>query len=185
MSILKEDAEIDALDLKELHEGAAGITPRFGAVLSEAASVCLDDQQTGNPVNMELSGSIMGNINVGWDVPTLQAKRCYADLEVATEHGAYGIAALLIRHFSDCEVVERSRKGTGFDYWIGEKGGDDKLFQRKARLEVSGIRKGTIGDIESRVRRKQEQTKRTAGTIPAIVAVVEFGRPHARLVEEA
>jgi len=39
-------------------------------------------------------------------------------------------------------VIERSRKGTGFDYWLGSADEVGELpFQNKVRLEVSGIGK--------------------------------------------
>jgi hypothetical protein len=54
-------------------------------------------------------------------------------------------------------VVERSRRGTGFDYWLGKKGDNNQLpFQNAVRLEVSGIRKGDDGKIKARAKQKLE-----------------------------
>ncbi|MEB3337992.1 MAG: hypothetical protein VKJ46_11045, partial [Leptolyngbyaceae bacterium] len=76
-------------------------------------------------------------------------------------------------------VIERSRKGTGFDYWLGIQDSASILpFQRMARLEVSGIRKGHQGQINARVKQKTEQTRPSdAQGLPAYIIVVEFSRP--------
>jgi hypothetical protein len=73
-------------------------------------------------------------------------------------------------------VVERSVKGLGFDYWLGDKD-DDELFAGKARLEVSGILSGSRSQAQARVRQKREQMKPSDRLAPGYVAVVEFGTP--------
>jgi hypothetical protein len=110
-------------------------------------------------------------------------RRTWNDLEEAVEHGAYGLAALIIAEHTHLEVVERSRKGTGFDYWLGQKGeGGGALFQHAARMEVSGIQHGDDKTIEARVRKKLEQTTRTDGTLPAFIVVIEFSTPRVQVV---
>ncbi|MFH1157832.1 MAG: hypothetical protein V1721_02960 [Pseudomonadota bacterium] len=68
------------------------------------------------------------------------------------------IAILALKTLTGKEVLERSRKGPGFDYWVGDKD-DDQLFSGKARLEVSGILCGDEAKIKSRVTQKKAQTK--------------------------
>jgi hypothetical protein len=47
-----------------------------------------------------------------------------------------------------------------------------------ARLEVSGIRRGSRSQINARVKQKTEQTGASdAGELPAYIIVVEFSRP--------
>lgn len=79
--------------------------------------------------------------------------------------------------------MERSAKGTGIDYWLGDDA-EGPPFQNKARLEVSGILRAE-GNVETvvsgRVRAKQRQTQRSSGTLPACVVVVEFGSPLAEV----
>ena len=82
-----------------------------------------------------------------WPATTDQARNCYNDRQFAAELGAYGIAVLLVERLTDLTVVERSRKGTGFDYWLGPKGRAQPLFQDKQKLEVSGILAGDEGDV--------------------------------------
>lgn len=81
-------------------------------------------------------------------------------------------------HYSPYTVIERSRKGTGFDYWLGDK--NSYLFQKKARLEVSGILKGDDSLLKSRHAAKEEQTSKSDELcIPAYVSVIEFSKPKA------
>ena len=82
---------------------------------------------------------------------------------------------------TEYHVVQRSWKGTGFDYWLGLK--EDELFQNAARLEVSGIRQGGDKDMEKRIKQKTDQiSKSDRMRLPAFVVVVEFGRPLAAVV---
>lgn len=173
------------ITLDDLSSGMPGITSKFGASLAEAATICLEEQSHHSGVQMKVDGDCDHNLAVRWQPveDPGQARRCWADPEVTTEHGAYGVASLLVSALTDLTVVARSRKGTGFDYWLGPKGETDTLFQNKTRLEVSGIAKGTLSDIGARTRRKLKQTEQSDGTsLPAVVAVVEFGAPRSRLV---
>ncbi len=80
------------------------------------------------------------------------------------------------------KLVERSAKGTGFDYWIGEN--ESLPFRLRTRLEVSGILRGTMAEVEQRVEQKCRQTERSDSTrLDALVFVVEFSRPLAKVVK--
>ncbi|MDZ8138567.1 MAG: hypothetical protein RM049_25205 [Nostoc sp. DedQUE04] len=82
-------------------------------------------------------------------------------------------------------VIERSRKGTGFDYWLGSEDEAGELpFQNQVRLEVSGIRKADDNRIRARVKQKIEQTNPSDGEFPAYVIIVEFSRPLSFIVEK-
>jgi hypothetical protein len=171
------------LPLQLLMDGAPGITPGFGKGLAEAASVCLSGQGHVSPTPMVIGGVLTGDAQISWDAPNDQTRRCWADDDVTTEHGAYGVATLLISEISDLQVVARSKRRTGFDYWLGAKDDVGPLFQGKARLEVSGIRRGGNAAISRRVRDKLKQTQQSDGLLPAIVVVVEFGGPQSRVAE--
>ena len=58
------------------------------------------------------------------------------------------------------------------------------LFQRKARLEVSGICQGSDSLIQARVNIKLEQIRPSDDLAPGYVSVVEFGTPKARIVKK-
>lgn len=178
------DTTDPALLLQDLGEGMPGISPVFGAAVAEAASVCLSERDHSSPKAMAVQGVMTLDVQLKWDAPTAQARRAWADPEVATEFGAYGIASLLITLCCPLTIVERSRKGTGFDFWLGSQDDPGPLFQARARLEVSGIRQGSDQSVASRTRQKLTQTDRSAGALPAVVVVVEFSQPLSHLSEK-
>jgi len=131
---------------------------------------------------MKVDGDWSETFEVSWDPLSSTASATWGDRFEAAEHGTYGVATLLAEELADLTVVERSAKGTGFDYWLGPKSEDGDLFQKTVRLEVSGIlADGTR--ISSRVSKKKKQTDQSAGPIPALVIVVEFGTPKARMAK--
>jgi hypothetical protein len=179
---VKESVRRD-LVLESLANGFPAIPEVAGLNLAQAGAVCLDQHGHPKGVEMRVSGDFAEIFNLYWPDVTDQMRRFWNDAEVATEHGAYGIACLLIRSLTPFTVIERSRKGTGFDYWLGSEG--DFLFQKKARLEVSGIGKGSAQQIAYRVNVKLKQTARSDGTLPAYVIVVEFSAPTSQVVRKA
>jgi hypothetical protein len=108
--------------------------------------------------------------------------RTHGDPEVAVERGACGIAIVLVTAMSGYTVVHRSYKSTGVDYFLGDR--EDFLFQSKARLEVSGILRGSEREVRRRIKSKVEQTKQSdAMQIPAVIVIVEFSRPVVKVVQ--
>ena len=70
-----------------------------------------------------------------------------------------------------------------FDYWLGDR--DSLLFQKKARLEVSGIFKGDDSVIRKRYALKNEQTSKSDSLLlPAYISIVEFGTPKVLFVHK-
>lgn len=168
------------LNLDDLTSGFPHIPSACGEALSQAVAVSLESQGHSSGVILKISGLHKKSFAVYWTVSVTEAVlRYWNDLEAAVEQAAYGVAVLLMRSLTGYSVIERARRGTGFDWWLGS---DDALFQAKARLEVSGILRGTPRRINSRVKVKLEQTRRSdACTLPAYVVVVEFGTPQGRV----
>lgn len=155
------------------------VTPSFGTSLAEAGAVCLDNVGHPNCAELHVKGLHKTKFKLLWPEVTAQMKNCYNDLQASTEHGAYGIALLLMKQLTDFTVIQRSRKGPGFDYWLGKDG--SSLFQDKARLEVSGILKGP-SKVPSRVKQKLAQVTPSDGIFPAYVVVIEFSTPLSQVV---
>lgn len=170
-------------DLNYLGSPAVPYVPSsYGANLAEAAGVCLESQGHDHGVVIQVRGHIVGDYSVEWPTITEEHRRFRNDEPKATEEGALGVAILLVELKTQYSVIEISRKGTGFDYWLGETA--DVTVQRKARMEVSGIRNGTSREVNARVRQKLDQTKASDsiyGDLPAYVIVVEFGTPRAEV----
>ena len=151
-------------------------------MLAQGAAVCLESEGHTQGVTLDVRGDVTGSYAVTWPVVTEQALRTWAEPRVATERGAEAIAVLLAQQETGDTVIEMSRQGTGFDFWLGEETGI--VAQRKARLEVSGIRRGSDGDVRARVSEKVRQINRRDsqfGVYPAWVIVVEFARPLAEV----
>src|SRR5688572_29800752 len=111
------------LNLQELGSGTVGITPIFGAMLCEAASFSMEVNTHASGVAMALSGCLGEHeFKVVWPATAPNAPATYNDPQVAAEFGAYGVAVLLVENLTAFTVAERSRKGSGFDFWLAPKG---------------------------------------------------------------
>jgi hypothetical protein len=159
-----------------------GLNRTCGTLLAEAAAVCLENREHRTGVTLHLTGVQARQLPMDWPAVNDQARRSHNDLTEATERGACGIAILVVCDLTGMVVVERSKKGPGFDYWLGEED-DDELFQRKARLEASGLLAGSRSQLQARVRQKREQVRPSDHLAPGYVAVVEFGTPIIACVE--
>lgn len=151
-------------------------------MLAQAAVVCLDHEGHASGVELIVESAEKRKFSLLWSESVSEAaRRFWNDLGEATHQGAYAAAILLVRSLTGLTVLERSRKGTGFDWWLGN---DDNLFQKKARLEVSGILRGSRKRINSRVQARLRQTGRSDNLgLTAYVVVVEFGNPRAKVMQ--
>ena len=176
------------LRLADLADGLPGITPVVGAYLAEAGVVRFEEQNHSTGVELNVDGHFETIYRVYWENNvTDQMSRAWRDSEETTEHAACGIALLLICDLTGYTVIGRSRKKNGFDYWIGtEEENEDEppSLENKIRLEVSGICKGTSGDIKARINEKSRRLGRFPNPLPAYIIVVEFSMPLSRVVIE-
>ena len=180
------------MDLAKLFEGLPGLTKRLGGVHYEAALVCLEKHHQSG-VQCHLLNSLNENLSIlelVWaEEITEQTRNSWNDLIEATEWGAAGIAILVILECTEYTVIRRSKRGTGFDYWLGyKKDVDDvgeNVLKDEACLEVSGIlSEQKRGRIRQRVREKIEQTKKSDDLgMPAYIVVVEFSSPVVYMVD--
>jgi hypothetical protein len=170
-------AKTATFNLATLAEGTMpGLSRACGTLLAEAAAVCFEERQHRTGVTFHLTGVKAEQFLMEWPAVDDQARRSHNDLQEATERGAYGVAILIVCDLTGLVVVQRSKKGPGFDYWLGDED-DDLLFEGKARLEVSGILVGSRSQVQTLVRQKKEQVKPSDHLAPGYVAVVEFGTP--------
>lgn len=119
------------MDLHALDAGMPGITPAFGQYLRQAAAVVYLEERSHQPgVEMPVEGAYVQRYIVSWSGATMQERRCLGDPEVATEHGAYGIAALLAVSLTGMTVIERSRKGTDIELLARTEEGQGRALWR-------------------------------------------------------
>ena len=177
----KPQKKINISDLKDRKK--TGIPSGTGAFLAEISIVCLENEEHTSGIKMAVN---YDNEDQGcvlfWHDPESEFSRFFhKDLDEATQFGATGIAILLIKTLTPFKVVQRSYKTTGIDYWLVSK--KSLIFQKAARLEISGNRREKRSSYQSRVTQKIEQTKQSDSTdLPAFIVVVEFSTPKARMV---
>ncbi len=166
-----------AINLKEIEDGMPGITPTVGKQLYEACMCCLHRSEHEQRVIFNTHKEIQEEVEAYWvDEFTEQVDRTWQDQECCTEEGAICVSALMVKNTTEYTIIERSRKGTGFDYWLGKE--DGIPFQKSARLEVSGIFKGDSNTIKQRYQKKVKQTKPSDDTgLKAYISIVEFSQP--------
>lgn len=169
------------LVLDDLRAGIGGVTPGIGGALAEAAIVCLTSCSHRPGVGLRLSGRLSITCPVDWTPPVGPVVANWADDDEATEYGACGIALRLVHVELGLELAQRSRKGTGFDYWLAPSGTGSGLFQGMTRLEVSGIRHGTTSAVNARLKRKIEQVSSHQSALPSAIVVVEFSTPRSKV----
>ena len=178
---LAKQASQAVLDIGSLKLGYPALVPESGVRLAFAAAICLEECRHKPGANLSVTGITETTFRLRWPRTTDRVRREWSDLQEVTEHGAVGVAILLVDRLADCHIVQRAVKGTGVDYWLGPKG--SRAFQGTARLEVSGILSGATDVVERRVARKLVQTEKSDNTrLPAFVVVVEFGSPLAVMV---
>ncbi|MDX1975014.1 MAG: hypothetical protein SFT92_04995 [Rickettsiales bacterium] len=170
------------LHLTLLESGMPGLTPAWAKVLCEAAAVCLEEKKHKTGVTLFLSGLTTETILLEWNAVDEQQRKAHKDIHEATEYGACGLAILLVKKLTGKVVLERSYKGSGFDYWLGDENHDSAdLFAGKARLEVSGMLEGNKNALNARVKQKKSQIQPSRHLAPGFVAVTEFSNPMAHV----
>jgi hypothetical protein len=155
------------------------LSPGFRLYIEEAVRFCLDYNNHLAGKVLEVDGHYQGRFELRWIALARNYWNAFADCQAAVEHAAYGIAFLLMLTLTEHRVIQRSAKGTGFDFWLGNRGVPG--FQNHARLEISGILLGP-SRVRSRGLEKQVQSRRSDSTgLPVYVVIVEFSHPKSRI----
>jgi hypothetical protein len=174
---------LDDLDIKP-----GCISKSFRVMCAEACVMTLYELSHRSGETLQVSGLKNQRFQLVWsDKITQEMRNTWTEQNFTTDQAAVAMSFLLMPKLTDFSVIHRSRKGTGFDYWVAPSGTkcDEALpFDRAARLEISGIYRGSNGDIQKRVQQKIEQTKQSDGTrLPAYVIVIEFSKLNSTLVK--
>lgn len=165
------------LDLAWLSAGTRHLSQALCGGLVEAAVVLLEE--CGHKTGVALEG-LPHNAVVSWASPDPRAAASNADPQDATEFGATAIAILLVKATTPHEVIRRSRKGTGFDWFVGPA---DAVapFAGAQCLEVSGILAEDDAKMKRRLDDKVRQIVRGGQDLPGYAVVVGFTAPCARI----
>lgn len=168
----------DTVALSELSKGMPGITPAQGAFMQENVVVALCRAGHHCPTQVSLSGVARKDIDIIWDDGSLteQMKAAHNDEQDNTEYAAVGVSALLTPYLTDYTIIQRSQKGTGYDYALAKK---ETPFVFAALLEVSGIFRETPDNtIVKRAAEKRKQIRKSEKmNLEEYISIVEFSTP--------
>ena len=169
------------IDLNSLLKGMPGMSPKKAAALTEAAEYCLflNKHAPGCSVRCESNGAIRRKLVWPIGPNKMQLAATHNDKQEATEDGAAAVAVAFAKVELGLIVTFRSPKdGGGCDYWLGEEGSEDELFQGKARLEVSGVLYSDDKECKARLQLKVAQVKKASYEgVDSYAGVVGFREP--------
>ncbi len=113
-----------------------------------------------------------------------QLLAAYADLVRATDNAAIAVALLLVRELTEYTAIEQSAIGTTIDYYLAPRSRDATfIFNRTARLEVSGIlRENNNNTVDRRIQDKIRRLRSENG-MSTFIVVTEFSRPWSKMVQ--
>ena len=181
------------LSLEELLEpDSPCLTDALGERTYEAIMMCFEHHGHESSLDSDvinLKREKLANAEIRWTgqnsksntVRISRIRRSFGEARNAVETAAEGFAHLIIPKLTGYHLMWRANIGEGVDYWLGSENDPDAYdFENAvARLEVSGtLRKRYLSSIEYIVNDKLEQTEDSDDSeVPALVLVVEFGRP--------
>jgi len=158
-------------DLDELHPG---VTRGVAAAFDEAARVCLDRHHTSPIIFAVDRGENSCEGATAWEATDARTQGAWANETDTTEAGAYCVALVAIEAADGLVAVRRAEGLTGADYYLGKSGEAVEDLERSYRLEVSGVDKGGMTALRSRLGQKVRQAQDGKSNLPAIAAVVGF-----------
>jgi hypothetical protein len=145
----------------------------------EAAVVCLDGQGHAQNCHLEVEGDFSEKFRISRCGATAAMKASHNDDVKAVEHGAEGIAFLLMLRLTPYRVVQQSKRGHADDWWLAPRG---RLFQDAARLECSGVLAGDHEETARRTKEKVGRLTRARPTRPTYICVTNFKHARAKVV---
>jgi len=111
--------------------------------------------------------------DLNWSPADDMLRRSYNNHDDATRDGAYVVAFAAVEELEGLVSIARAETKTGADYYMLPRGSNPTDLEEAVRLEVSGT-DGDPAAVRSRLKAKQEQTRKGTGEEPAIAAVVGF-----------
>ena len=172
-------ARMRQLNIESLFRKTPRLSQGCTLLRGEAAAVCLDSQGHPQKCHLEVEGDFTEKFRVSRCPVTDAMKAGHNDDVKAVEHGAEGVAFLLMLRLTPYRVVQQSKRGRADDWWLAPRG---KLFQDAARLECSGILAGDHTETARRTKEKVDRLRKARPTRPTYVCVTNFKHARARVV---
>jgi hypothetical protein len=175
---------IEEINLLTTTDYGPYILPEMYRFYAQAAAVCFEHNGFHGKVTLNIEGTIQATFNLTWEPVSQQVKDMHDDWVYAAEQGAYCIALLMIHRLTDYKIIRQAKRQTGFDYWLGDKK-EAYPYTEKARLEVSGLLKGKLKQINWRVKSKFQQSEQSNELrLPIYVMITEFSKPISKMLEK-
>ena len=174
------------LTLESLSEGIPVIPDEAVGFYKHNCMVCFHQNGHGSGVKLAVDYNDTATVfEICWTGETdEQLLRAYREAGRATDNAACAVALLLVREMTEFTAIEQSVIGTTIDYYLirRQPQESDLIFNYAARLEVSGIlAENEENTVDDRISRKRRRLRRERD-LPDLIAVVEFGRPRAKMV---
>lgn len=162
------------LPFHDMSERHAGLTEALALCYHEAARVCLDRHHKPPAAFVIQDEGTDTKASAVWEPADERCQAAYANEIDTTEWGAYACALASTELRRGLVAVHRAETRTGADYYLAPSGSGVDDLEDAIRLEISGIDKGTLREIEVRLLEKVEQARRGKGNLPALATVVGF-----------
>ncbi len=167
------------IHLNDLREKCSKLSPKRCDSFAEAGAVAFENQAHRPGVELLVDAEPSQKFQLTWDKP--DARNDWQEPTEVANLGAVAVGLSMAFELTEFEVVRQAKIGATFDYHLGYNKGDPRYDPDNflaARLEISGINKGTTSQLSQRVREKMRQMDPSDGSgLPAFVAVTEFGKP--------
>ena len=165
-------SETISIDLGDLGN-AVTLSPAMVTAYSEAARVMLDHYHQSRE---RLEGLLVHDddekpLVLLFEPPNDQIHDSYANMQDATEYGAYAVAFGAAHETEGYVVKKRAHHGSGSDFLMVKDGESDENF---VRLEVSGVG-SPQGNLPARLQKKKSQLNSGDLLRPGVAVVVGFG----------
>lgn len=172
------------LDLEYYRQPLDWLDPDAGALLVKSAVACLVDENHSSGVAMQTTLDAANQVfELNWQsrIDEQQLFSLPNDHEL-TQKGAEYVSLLQAKSLLGYDAFVTSRIGTRVDYWLKYS---DSL-NLEARLEVSGIRKETKGNLAStRLKHKTKQVEKSSeNDFPTYISIIEFSGPKSIFVSQ-
>ncbi|MCL4266627.1 MAG: hypothetical protein KJ069_25760 [Anaerolineae bacterium] len=163
------------INLNNLADIVQGMSPGKALFQIECCVWCmLETNKRNGEILRVLDNSLREFYSVVWDETALDMEKINNSIhdDEGIEYGAEAIALILAILKTEFDAVKRSKKGKGYDYRLVRR--DSLLFQQSARLEISGILRGSNRRVTAREREKLDQVSQYVESTSACVIVIEF-----------
>ena len=162
------------LPIHNMSERHYGLIRQVAENWTQGACVCLDRHHQPPVAFRIIWDEQHADATVAWEPTDERIKDSWANETDTTAAGAYACVLAAVELLSGLLAVRRAEVGTGADYYVAPPGTQPTDLESCIRLEISGVDRGNVATVASRLNRKLEQAASGNSNLPAIAGVVGF-----------